>query len=280
MKGSLVNYIDVDEDNETSYVTGVSNDAVPGTEIPTTGAQQLDSTSRRNSRTNESYSQINDPIERTTGMPSNVLNSVDFNDNETAPPSLSRQEPVAAPRVTFTRARRRMIVDVDEFMDIDNKEDFSNSADDSMPSALPYPKRSASQNAAIKAVLGHDDFDGGEGDKPKKLDEKHSGVCSDSVAGYTVDLSEDEIAAIVPPDLQRQSGNHNSTPGAFAVPGRGDVVAPIASSRARASTRRSRNEVDEHCDGVHMISATLVGNGDMNHDVCCACQFGFSLLLP
>lgn len=263
MKDSLVNHIDVDEDNEPSYVTGLSNDAVPNT-VPTT--QHFDSLSRRNSRTNESHSQSNDQADRTTGTPSNVLNFVDLNDIESAPPSLSRQEPVAAPRVTFTRARRRMIVDVDEFMDIDNKEDFSNSADDLIPSALSNPKRSASQNAAIKAVLGHDDFDDGEGDEPKKLDEKLSGVCSDSVAGYTVDLSEDEIAATVPPDLQRQSGGHISTPGAFAVPGRGDVAAPIASSRARASMRRSRTELDEHCDGVHMISATLVGNGDMSHD--------------
>ena len=250
MKGSVVNCIDVDDYDETRHAAvGLRGDA-PANPSFTEEATQ-------------SHIETND---RTIGAATNVVNFVDFSDIETAPPSLSRQEPVSAsaiaPRVTLNHSRRRMIVDVDEFIDVENKEDFSNSVDDAMPSTMPNPQRSASQNFAVKAVLGHDDFDNGGGDDLKKIDGKHTGICSDSVAGYTVDLNEDEIAAIVPPSLQRNRGSHNSTPGAFPVPGRGGVVAPIAPTRARVSRRRSHAELEDHGDGIHMISATLVGSGD------------------
>ena len=264
MKSSLVNYIDVAEIDETTHVAGSSNEA----EVESTPSAQQDSIPRRNSRANESrYNQRNDHIYRTAVTSSNVVNFVDFNDID--PPSFSRQESirVTAPRATLNRPHRRMIVDVDEFMDIENKDVSNHNSDESIPSAMPTPKRSASQNAAIKAVLGHDDFEDGYGNGSKKIDDKHSGVCSDSVAGNTVDMSEDEIAAIVAPDLQRQSGNHNSTPGAFSVPGCNDVAVPIASYRARASARRPYAVVNGHGDGTHMISATLVGNGACGSDL-------------
>jgi hypothetical protein len=201
------------------------------------------------------------------------VNFADLDDIEAAPPRLSRPEaiPVSAPPVTLNSPHRRMIVDVDEYMDTENKDDFADSVDDSIPSALSTPERSASQNAAIKAVLGHDDFDKGT-DEPKKINDKLTIASSDSVTGYTADLSEDEIAAIIPPELQRQSGSHNSTPGAFSVPGRADVSGlPPVSTRARSASRRSHTGIDEYGgDGIHMISATLVGNDagetDMNQD--------------
>ena len=198
--------------------------------------------------------------DRSTATVSNVVNHIDFADTDVVapPPLLSRQEPVrvTAPRVTFHRAQPRMIVDVDEFMDVENKEDITQRTedDDSIPSALPYPQRSASQKAAIAAVLGRDDDDDDDDNKGCDLhecDEKRKGA---SVTDCTADLSEDEIAAVVPPNLQRHTGGRNVTPGAFSVPGRGSVAL-----NRRGSTRRSQTEeLDVGGDGIHMISATLV----------------------
>ncbi len=216
MKGSLVNRVDVDDKNE-SHEAGRSITTV-----------------------------------------SNIVNHVDLADTVTTPPPiLSCQEPVrvTAPRVTCNRARPRMIVDVDEFMDVESKEDFSNRTnEDSIPSALPYPQRSASQNAAVAAVIGRDDDD--DDDKRYDLEECDEKRKGESVTDCTADLSEDEIAAIIPPNLQRHIGGRNVTPGAFPVPGRGSVS---LNRRGPASARRSQTEeLDECGDGLHMISATLV----------------------
>jgi ABC-type amino acid transport substrate-binding protein len=157
----------------------------------------------------------------------------------------------------------RMIVDVDAYMDdeeddedpvVDENEDLygttvvtsnrvksdedlygktvvisnvSNSSlipeDDEVPSPTASPERSPSQKAAVNAVLGYDaDAD---------YDDDLYFMKSQLVNGHDLaaELTDDELAAAVPPHLRRHASSRNSTPGAFLVRGSGMVsLAPTA----------------------------------------------------
>jgi hypothetical protein len=160
----------------------------------------------------------------------------------------------------------RMIVDVDAYMDDDeddddvedtadeevlcakagvissrthNDEDFfektvviSNVSQSSpipvdaeVPSPTASPKRSSSQKAAVNAVLGYDvdeDYDDDLYMKTQLANDYGS-------ADRTAELSDDELAAAIPPNLRRHASHRNSTPGAFLVHGSGLLsLAPTA----------------------------------------------------
>jgi hypothetical protein len=217
-----------------------------------------------------------------------VKNNEDLIDLE---PKLSYRPPyepmssTTAPQVMKSKFPR-MVVDVDAFMETDNEGDSSKSLtavsslnnskvfdimhdlsrDKEVPSVTSTPQRSTSQDAAIKAVLGND-FDCGNDDLFYVKKVAADSAC-ESTAGQTADLSEDEIVAIVPPELRRTNLSSNSSPGAYSVSASGGHIS-LTPSRAESSSRRLYTLEDENHEV--MVSATLVdadvfNASDLSHD--------------
>ena len=137
--------------------------------------------------------------------------------------------PPLNPDLRLPQRMPRMVVDVDAYIEEDDSEEedakISNTLqeeDDEVPSPTASPKRTTSQKTAVSAVLG---YDVDEGYDDYDLYYKKKSQMSHSSTDRTFDLSDDELGAVIPPDLRR----HASTPGAFLVRGSGLVsVAPTA----------------------------------------------------
>jgi hypothetical protein len=179
-----------------------------------------------------------------------------------SPPPSRQPISIVAPPALPNRFPR-MTIDVDAFMENDKGTDEVNSDDASCstsnldineaPSPSTAPTRSASQKVALNAALGYDcdaDYD--------IYFKKIATRSGDSAADQTEDLTDDEIAAVIPPSFRRHTPISNSTPGAFRVHGRRRFVPP---SHASA----------EHELVTTVISATLVGedaSGPSDVNIC------------
>jgi hypothetical protein len=176
-----------------------------------------------------------------------------------SPPPSRQPISIVAPPALPNRFPR-MTIDVDAFMENDKGTDEVNSDDASCstsnldineaPSPSTAPKRSASQKVALNAALGYDcdaDYD--------IYFKKIATRSGDSAADQTEDLTDDEIAAVIPPNFRRHTPISNSMPGAFRVHGRRRFVPPSPQNRTAGAYHASA----EHEVVTTVVSATLVG---------------------
>jgi hypothetical protein len=171
-----------------------------------------------------------------------------------SPPPSRQPIAIVAPPALPNRFPR-MTIDVDAFMENDKGTDEVNSSSSTSnldineaPSPSTAPKRSASQKVALNAALGYDcdaDYD--------IYFKKIATRSGDS--DQTEDLTDDEIAAVIPPNFRRHTPISNSMPGAFRVNGRRRFVPPSPRNRTAGAYHTSA----EHEVVTTVISATLVG---------------------